>query len=59
MGTPEGITKARDSRRHGVIFKRWHILKFDAFRGILGSTIPGRGVDNKNEESVYPDLGGP
>ena len=59
MGTPEGIIKARDFRRHGVIPERWNILKLDGFRGIPWSTVPGREGDDIKSRIDLPTSRGP
>ena len=42
VGTPDGIIKARDFKRHASNEERWNIEKFNAFKGVPWSTIPGQ-----------------
>ena len=45
IGTPEGVVKARDFRRKGVLTERWNRDEINGFRGLPWEPIPGKEGD--------------
>ena len=41
VGTPEGIIKARDFKRHPSNEDRWNLERFTSFTGVPCAAIPG------------------
>ena len=59
VGTPDGIIKARDFKRHSSIEERWNIEQFNAFRGVPWATIPGMESDDIKSRVELPEPKGP
>ena len=55
MGTPEGIIKARDFKRHPSNGERWNLERFNNFRGVPWATIPGYEQDEIKSNIVLPE----
>ena len=55
VGTPEGIVKARDFRRHGSSQDRWNKKLFDSFRGVPWATIPGHETQDIKSHIELPE----
>jgi len=59
VGTPEGIVKARDFKRHGSLVERWNLDQFNNFKGVPWETIPGHEAEEIRSHILLPPPPGP
>ena len=59
VGSPEGVIKARDFKRHSSHAERWDLEKFNRFKGVPWATVPGYEQDEIKSHIVLPEPRGP
>jgi hypothetical protein len=59
IGTPDGVVRAKDFRRIGLIDQRWNREEMDAFNGVPWEPIPGRPgqIELKSRVNIPDDRG--
>ena len=59
VGNKDGVIKARDFKRYPTDAERWNIEKFNSFRGVPWSTVPGYEQDEIKSRIILPEPRGP